>query len=92
MAKVTILKFHAPWCATCKAQAVRVAQLAEHHQVELKEYNVEDNAAHAQVFGVRQLPTYVIMEHKGDGALEEQGRVYDVDQLQKILELQDDAD
>lgn len=81
-----VMKFWAPWCATCKSEGTRVDLITDHYQARLHEYNVEHNADHAQMFNVKNLPTYVIMEDNEENLWEEVGRAYNVRDLEDQLE------
>jgi thioredoxin 1 len=71
-ARVPVLvDFWAPWCAYCKAMAPVVVQVATEFGARLKVVgvNADEHAAVAAHFGVRGLPTFLVVK---DGRVAEQ--------------------
>lgn len=56
-----ILKFSAGWCAPCKALA---GQLKDYKGYEVVSYDMDENPVKFQEYGVRSLPTIVIINEK----------------------------
>lgn len=54
---VKLKKFEAPWCSTCKTIQPYLDSLG----VEVEHINVEEDAATAKVWGVRSLPTIILL-------------------------------
>ena len=54
---VKLKKFEAPWCSTCKTIQPYLDSLG----VEVERINVEEDAATAKVWGVRSLPTIILL-------------------------------
>lgn len=55
-------KFEAPWCSTCKTIQPYLDSLG----IEVERINVEDNAATAKLWGVRSLPTIILLRDGHD--------------------------
>lgn len=84
----TIIKFEAPWCAACKHIEQGLYVLAELHGVGVIHVNVEEEAATAKEYGIRQLPTLVLV----DGNEEEIDRTYNLLGLRQMLDIQKTID
>lgn len=69
MSELRLVKFGAPWCAMCGVMDSLVAKLAEYHGLEVERVDVDEDPVEAERYGVRGLPTFVLLE---DG--EETGR------------------
>ena len=54
---VKLKKFEAPWCSTCKTIQPYLDSLG----IEVEHINVEEDAATAKVWGVRSLPTIILL-------------------------------
>jgi thioredoxin-like negative regulator of GroEL len=56
-----LLKFSASWCQPCKSLAgnFKYVNLGD---VSLKEYDIEDNLEEAQQYGIRSVPTMILLE------------------------------
>lgn len=63
-----LLDFEAEWCGSCKAMEPIVAELAEEHgqAVMFGKVNVDEAPVLSARFGVRSIPTYLLMK---DGML-----------------------
>ena len=65
--KITILDFYADWCAPCRAYTPLIMKFAdENTDVSVAKVNLEQNQGLAQQYGVRAIPTTVILK---DGQL-----------------------
>jgi len=56
-----LLKFSATWCQPCKSLAGNF-KYVDLGDVSLKEYDIEQNMEEAKKFGVRGVPTMVLLE------------------------------
>lgn len=59
--KVKLYKFYADWCAPCKQQTAIFGR-EEPLNVELISVDVEENEELAKKFGVRNLPTLILVD------------------------------
>ncbi|MBU2869768.1 thioredoxin [Colwellia sp. E2M01] len=58
-----LIQFHAPWCAPCKMLAPVVEQVAQdHNDLKVIKVNADDSPELAAKFGVRGLPTLLLMK------------------------------
>ncbi len=60
-----LLDFWAPWCAPCKMIAPILESIAPEYQGKLKivKINVEENSQTPAKFGIRQIPTLLIIKN-----------------------------
>jgi len=64
MEKLKLYDFWAEWCAPCKAMMPVVEAMAEKFKdrIELVKVNVDDQQTIADMFGIRAMPTLVLMQ------------------------------
>lgn len=60
-----LLDFWAPWCAPCKMIAPILESIASEYQGKIKivKINVEENSQTPAKFGIRQIPTLMIIKN-----------------------------
>ena len=56
-----LIKFAASWCQPCK-QLAGSLKYVDFKDVELKEFDIEENSELAQQYGIRSVPTMVLLE------------------------------
>jgi thioredoxin-like negative regulator of GroEL len=56
-----LLKFSASWCQPCKALAGNM-KYVDFGDVILKEYDIENNLEESTKFGIRSVPTLVLLK------------------------------
>jgi thiol-disulfide isomerase/thioredoxin len=58
-----VLYFSAPWCAPCQSFAPQFAQvMADIQNVSYEKVNIDQDFEKARAYGVRAIPTIVILE------------------------------
>ena len=57
----TMLYFSAPWCGPCKTLAPIVNELSS--QINVRKINVDNDTELASKFGIRSVPTLVLVEN-----------------------------
>lgn len=73
-----ILKFQATWCGPCKAMTMVVAGAGDKLKVPVQEIDIEVDEAVAIRYGIRGVPTMVLLDDDGNeikrkvGAMNEQ--------------------
>jgi len=58
-----VIKFSAPWCAPCKAMS---AELTKYPHVTVTEVDIEENPSAKAQWGLRSVPTLVILDETGE--------------------------
>ena len=61
-----ILKFQATWCGPCKAMTMVVAGAGEKLKVPVQEIDIEADEAVAIRYGIRGVPTMVLLDSDGN--------------------------
>jgi thioredoxin 1 len=77
----TILYFTASWCGPCKALAPRMAKLAD--QINYRKIDVDSNQDLSMKYGVRNVPSLVLVDENGT----ELNRIVGVQPDEAILNL-----
>lgn len=61
-----LLKFYAPWCAPCKGLSVVMAGAEDKIKLPIEEVNIDEDIDTALQYGVRSVPTLVIVDDQGN--------------------------
>ena len=57
-----ILKFSASWCGPCKMLSMTIAGIKDEIPYPIEEIDIDENSEIAQTFGVRGVPTMVLID------------------------------
>lgn len=57
-----LLKFHATWCQPCKALTKVIEGAKDSITIPLVEIDIDENMDSAKIYGVRSVPTLVIVD------------------------------
>ena len=64
--EVTVLDFHAPWCAPCRMLSPIIDELskdnADNEKINIAKVNVDENKASAVKYGIRGIPTVLFIK------------------------------
>lgn len=60
-----VLKFYAEWCAPCKMISKIIADAGEKITTPIEEVNIDDNIMMSVEYGIRGVPTMVIVDDAG---------------------------
>lgn len=61
-----LLKFYAPWCQPCKGLSMVMEGTKDKINVPIEEVNIDDDIDTAIKYGVRSVPTLVLVDDSGN--------------------------
>ena len=61
-----LLKFYAPWCAPCKGLSMVIAAAQDKITLPIEEVNIDEDIDTAVKYGVRSVPTLVVIDDQGN--------------------------
>lgn len=76
-----LIYFSAPWCGPCKTLGPIMEQVGQ--QVNVKKINVDDSPEMASHYGIRNVPTVILITELG----EEKGRLVGVQSGQTYIDM-----
>ena len=61
---ITLIDFHAPWCAPCRAQEPMIKKImaAYHTRVSILDINIDENHPLATEYRVQSIPTVILFK------------------------------
>lgn len=59
-----VMKFYAPWCGQCKVLTKEF--LKNPIDVEIKDINIEENEELVEKYGIKNLPTTILIDNDGN--------------------------
>ena len=60
-----LLKFYASWCAPCKGLSLVIESVKDQIDIVIEDVNIEENLDLSQQYGIRSVPTLVLVEDDG---------------------------
>ena len=80
-----LLKFYAPWCQPCKGLSTIMEGMKDSITLPVEEINIDENIDAAIKYGVRSVPTLVIVDNDGTAVKRSTGMLNEA-QLLDFLE------
>ena len=80
-----ILKFSASWCGPCKMLSMTIAGIKDEIPYPIEEIDIDDNTEMAQSFGIRGVPTMVIVD--GDTEVRRRSGVMTASELKTFISI-----
>ncbi|XP_031472904.1 uncharacterized protein LOC116245563 [Nymphaea colorata] len=71
--KAIVVDFHATWCGPCVKIGPYIIKKCQENGITLVKVNVDDNQEAAQKFGVTAMPTFAVLNEKGEALLTKTG-------------------
>lgn len=76
------LKFEASWCAPCKMLSKTIEDAKDKLTVDIECIDIDENAALAKQYGIRGVPTIVIVDDEGKEIKRQSGMMMESQLLQ----------
>jgi len=57
-----VLKFYAEWCGPCKAQTKLIESMTDQITTKIEEVNIDENVFLSTQFGIRSVPTMILVD------------------------------
>ncbi len=91
--KPAIIDFYADWCAPCKKVAPALEELAKEYsgKVYIYKINIDQERELAGLFGVRNIPTFLIIPMKGKPSLSSGASNNHAENKQRFKQIIDDV-
>jgi thioredoxin 1 len=61
-----LLKFYATWCAPCKGLSIVIDGVKDQLDTIIEDIDIENNIELAQKYGVRTVPTLLLVDDNGE--------------------------